>query len=157
MLFVSPNMVNVCVHLVCLWFVCWPNPALSQLPPVSCVHEIVSCLSHKQFYCLTRSSVIKRETVSCNQRVCDGIRSLRRGRSSWLIGQLNGVILPLAKAPASWNMVHSFSVQPQSAQTRLLQSPGCPSPSALSNWGQCPLSSAHSFTNTESILSAIGL
>lgn len=59
-----------------------------------------------------------------------------------MIGRFNGVILPLAKAPAPWNMVHSFRVQPQSAQTRPLQSPGCPPPPALSDWGQCPLSSA---------------
>lgn len=59
-----------------------------------------------------------------------------------MIGRFNGVILPLAKAPAPWNMVHSFRVQPQSARTRPLQSPGCPPPPALSDRGQCPLSSA---------------
>lgn len=43
-------------------------------------------------------------------------------------GTFNSVILPLVKAPAPWNLVHSFQIQqtPQNPQNCPLQSSGSP-------------------------------
>lgn len=62
------------------------------------------------------------------------------------------MISPLAKAPAPWNAVHSFSVQPRSARTRRLQSPGSPPPPPTPPATSDPTVS----TNIGLILSTIG-